>query len=589
MSAPLGANDCTNPGVARRGDPILRGAGTADARYGCSPAQLDPIFTAIAATVAAALALLVASPVRAQGSQLLPSEVPAPTRATIARLAAPRSLTEVRIEGERGAGSAGTYAVELSVGGKQVEVEVNGRGDVVGRRSKEQVDLAKVPRAVRASVRRELGAAASRVEKATVLTRASSVTYVVDVETSEAELDLRMNPAGRVIEKREELTRGAVPPAILVAIRREAGAARIREVTRITTGGRIVYRADCDTRQSEIALRFSRSGKLLGQERRDKPLLANILPPPQPVAATAVTSTVPPPSAIPRGQSFVVAAAGDVAEHGQRQDLTADLLTRLRERKGLAGVLVLGDLQYPKGDLEDFMIDYDPTWGQSWLKAITRPAPGNHEYDQGRSNAEGYFDYFNGPGQTRGIAGERDKGYYSFDMGDWHFIALNTSDGCRGKISCSAGAPMYEWLVADLRRTDKKCVLAYAHHPRFQHGGVHEDNARVAPLWNALVDEQAELVLSGHEHNFQQLAPLDKQGNVDHARGLRSFVIGTGGADAYDEWVPTLHPEAVETTIAGRFGILELTLEPAAYLWRFVAADGSPDGESLAHGRGVCR
>jgi hypothetical protein len=148
--------------------------------------------------------------------------------------------------------------------------------------------------------------------------------------------------------------------------------------------------------------------------------------------------------------------------------------------------------------------------------------PGNHEYDDGYSNADGYFDYFNGRGQDWGIAGQRGRGYYSFDMGDWHFVARNTSDGCR-TISCEPGSPMHTWLLRDLAAAKRRCVLAYFHHPRFLHTAVHGDALAVAPLWDALVDARADVVLAGHEHNFQYTRKGGPSGDVVYV------ITGAGG------------------------------------------------------------
>ena len=262
-------------------------------------------------------------------------------------------------------------------------------------------------------------------------------------------------------------------------------------------------------------------------------------------------------------ESVVIAAAGDIAGKINHHRATAGLLLTLVEREPLAALLVLGDLQYPAGAYQDFIAHYHPTWGQPPLRAITRPVPGNHEYDQGRSDATGYFDYFNGPDHPTGPAGERGKGYYSFDLGDWHLVALNSSDGCR-RVPCAVGSAMHSWLVQDLASTRKKCVLAYWHHPRFQIGH-HPDSSVVAPLWNALYDAHADVVLNGHDHNFQQLAPLDTKGRLDPERGIRTFVVGTGGAPAYVRFNESLHPGRGETILANRAGVLLLTLEPGGY------------------------
>jgi hypothetical protein len=284
----------------------------------------------------------------------------------------------------------------------------------------------------------------------------------------------------------------------------------------------------------------------------------------------------------------MIAAAGDIAGRGYAQKLTAALLLDLARRNDLKAILALGDTTYPKGEYQDYLRYYAPSWGVLELLGLTRPVPGNHEYDQGRSRADGYFDYFNGVGREFGIAGQRGRGYYSFDMGDWHFIALNTSDSCR-RVPCRPGSAMYTWLVDDLARTRKDCVLAYFHIPRFLQGDVHGDARAVAPLWNALHDAHADVVLAGHEHNFQQLAPLDKDGGLDPVHGIRSFVVGTGGAKLYDEPARPLHAGAVERRQVEDFGVLELLLKPGGYSWRFVAVGSHGAGVVTATGNDVCR
>jgi hypothetical protein len=284
--------------------------------------------------------------------------------------------------------------------------------------------------------------------------------------------------------------------------------------------------------------------------------------------------------------TFTVAAAGDIAGRFNAQAYTGALLTELR-REGLAAVLALGDLQYMRGEYHDFLADYAPAWGTPELRALTRPVPGNHEYDQGRTDAEGYFDYFDGRGATTGQAGSRGLGYYSYDMGDWHLVALNTSDGCQ-KIRCGPGSAMHRWLVDDLARTSRRCVLAYFHHPRFQQGELHHDSPAVAPLWDALYDAGVEIALAAHDHNYQQLAPLDKQGRPDRAHGVRSFVVGTGGARLYPWFDDRLHPDVVEARAGTRYGVLALTLGPGRYSWRFLAVGAQAGGEELVSGKDVC-
>lgn len=310
---------------------------------------------------------------------------------------------------------------------------------------------------------------------------------------------------------------------------------------------------------------------------------------PAPQAVTVEPARVAPPTAIPPGQAFVIAAAGDVSPtYIGAQAKTASLLRHLVASRALAAILVLGDLQYPDGAYADFQAYYRPTWGDPALLPLQRPVPGNHDYGEGTSDAAGYFDFFNGVGALDGPAGRRGVGYYAFEMGDWQFLALNTSDGCR-RLPCAPGSPMYEWLRGELAAARRPCVLAYFHHPRFQHGALHQDNAAIAPLWQALVEGGADLALSGHEHNFQALAPLDAAGRVDRERGVPSFVVGTGGASPYLRFDPALRPEAVIFKASGRHGVLELTLSSGGYAWRFVAVAAGDDGETVARGEGACR
>jgi hypothetical protein len=148
---------------------------------------------------------------------------------------------------------------------------------------------------------------------------------------------------------------------------------------------------------------------------------------------------------------------------------------------------------------------------------------------------------------------------------------------------------MHRWLVADLAATKQRCVLAYWHHPRVQTGATHGSNPALAPLWNALVDAGAEVVLSGHDHNYQQLARMDKQGRPDPVRGIRSFVVGTGGAGAYPAFDDTEHGQASEARFARRVGLLLLTLGTNDFRWKFVATTPSGPGEILSEGQDLCR
>jgi acid phosphatase type 7 len=293
------------------------------------------------------------------------------------------------------------------------------------------------------------------------------------------------------------------------------------------------------------------------------------------------------PRHVPPGHAVVVAAVGDLVQKGSAQRETADLMERLIERRRVAAVLLVGDLQYPRGEYKDFIRHYRHSWGRPSIKSVTRPVPGNHEYNHGKSNARGYFDYFSGPGVAAGQAGVRGVGYYSFEMGDWHFVALNTSDGCR-KIECGPGSPMYEWLLRDLAANQRRCSLAYYHHPRYQFGAYHPDTPRIQPIWKALYDNGVDVSVAGHEHNFQALEPLDDEGKLDREHGIHSFVVGTGGGKPYVGSRRSMHPANLRAMRANRYGILLLSLGAGEFEWEFVATTKDGAGEVLERGRGRC-
>jgi hypothetical protein len=239
-------------------------------------------------------------------------------------------------------------------------------------------------------------------------------------------------------------------------------------------------------------------------------------------------------------------------------------------------VLLLGDIQYESATLNDFNTYYQPTWGAH--KPITWPAAGNHEYQT--SGAAGYFDYFNGVGAQSGRAGDRGKGYYSFDLGTWHLIALNSN--CASVGGCGAGSPQEQWLRADLAAHSNTCTLAYWHHPRFSSGTKHGSFAAAQPLWQALYERGAEIVVSGHEHNYERFAPQTPAGAADPVRGIRGFVVGTGGGSHYAGHRAIANSQVFEGTT---FGVLRLTLRPASYEWEFIPVAG---GRFTDRGTGAC-
>jgi hypothetical protein len=274
------------------------------------------------------------------------------------------------------------------------------------------------------------------------------------------------------------------------------------------------------------------------------------------------TATITVTSAPPPGGTAVLLAAGDIASCSSSGDeATATLLD------GLTGtVATLGDNAYPDGTAADFSDCYDPTWGRH--KTRTRPSPGNHEYHT--SGASAYFAYFGAE------AGPSGRGYYSYDLGAWHIVSLNSS------VSMSAGSAQEQWLRADLAASTARCTLAYWHHPRFSSGNVHGSFSGAQPIWQALYDFNADVVLSGHEHDYERFAPQTPTGAADAARGIREFVAGTGGVAHSSGYTPIPNSEVFNATT---FGVLKLTLEASSFTWQFLPVAGQSFSDS---GTGVC-
>jgi hypothetical protein len=268
-------------------------------------------------------------------------------------------------------------------------------------------------------------------------------------------------------------------------------------------------------------------------------------------APTTAGSVAPPATTPRRGSAPVVAAVGDIAppgSGGQRE--TSDLALSWDP----TAVLMLGDMQYKDGDLAHIRKYYDPTWGR--LKAITHPVPGNHEYHTG--GAGGYFSYFGSQAKVQGAS------YYSFDIGNWHLIALNS------EIGHGPDSAQNAWLQADLARSSKHCVLAYWHSPRFSSGSTHGSDDSMTPFWRTLLAANADVVLSGHEHNYERFAPQDADGQPTSA-GIRQFVVGTGGVGLYDFGAPITNSRK---RLNHDFGVLKLTLEPRSYAWSYASVSG---------------
>ena len=286
----------------------------------------------------------------------------------------------------------------------------------------------------------------------------------------------------------------------------------------------------------------------------------------QTTSAGAVGRSAPTTFTIDASSAPVLVAAGDIAACNTFGDeATAKLLDALP-----GTVAPLGDLVYEYATEYDFAYCYDPTWGRH--KARTRPGVGGHEYLT--RDAAPYYKYFGA------AAGDPSKGYYSYDLGAWHIVSLN--DSCAEIGGCGAGSPQERWLRSDLAANGRRCTLAYLHSPRFSSGTLHGSQTVVAALWQALYDHGAEVMLSGHDHIYERFAPQSPSGRLDRTRGIRQFVVGTGGRSHYGIGRPLAHSEVRNNDT---FGVLQVTLNAAGYNWRFVPEAGKTFTDS---GSDVC-
>ena len=273
----------------------------------------------------------------------------------------------------------------------------------------------------------------------------------------------------------------------------------------------------------------------------------------------------------PQEQTFVLVGAGDIASCKEPEGARAT--ARLIEK--IPGtVFVAGDLAYESGSPDEFEFCYGPTWGR--FKERTKPAMGNHEYVN--PTAHGYFEYW---GAQAGPAG---KGYYSFDLGGWHIVALNTNCYARGLGGCGAGSPQATWLKADLANHPNACIVAYGHHALFSSGFFkkHALHPELKQLWQDLYAAHADLVLAGHEHSYERFAAQDPDGNANPEQGIREIVVGTGGRShgLLGFAAPNSEVRNWET-----FGVLKLTLLPGKYTWEFIPEEGKTFRDA---GSGVC-
>lgn len=285
---------------------------------------------------------------------------------------------------------------------------------------------------------------------------------------------------------------------------------------------------------------------------------------PPTAAPTTGPITEPPGTTAPPGTAILI-AAGDIASCTTSGDTaTAKLLDRLP-----GTIVTLGDNVYPDGTAAQFRDCYDPTWGRHIDR--THPSPGNHEYHS--AGAQGYFDYFGA------AAGDPTKGYYAYDLGTWRIYSLNSN--CDEIGGCDNGSSEVSWLTNDLAAHPTQCVLAYWHHPRFS-SGPHGSQAFMGPIWNTLYAAGAELVLNGHDHDYERFAPLSGSGQVDKQAGMVEFVVGTGGYTHYS-FASVLATSRARNSTA--YGVLQLTLSPGSWSSRFVPVAGQSYTDTAA---GTC-
>jgi hypothetical protein len=273
--------------------------------------------------------------------------------------------------------------------------------------------------------------------------------------------------------------------------------------------------------------------------------------------------------------------AGDIANCNDparpstfRDDSTALLLDSIVAANPSAIVYTVGDNVYPSGTVDRFEQCYGPTWGRH--RTRTRPAIGNHDWDYQTGKADGYFNYFGDA--ARGPGG---KAYYSYDVGSWKVIVLDSGEP---HYEAAFAPAQVEWLRQELARSTARCTLAYWHHPRFSSGLWHGNNTRIQSVWEVLYTHGVDLALVGHEHNYERFAPMNSAGQRDDTWGIRQFVIGSGGESNYPVDTLGTHPmsEAFRTRVPG---VLALELRADGYSWRFLSLAGRNFTDS---GSGTC-
>lgn len=284
---------------------------------------------------------------------------------------------------------------------------------------------------------------------------------------------------------------------------------------------------------------------------------------------SAAKSAAPAPARTDSQEDAVLVGAGDIAACADLSgaEATAKLLDKIP-----GSVFAAGDLAYGDGTDAEFTDCYGKTWGRH--KERTKPAPGNHEYHT--PGAAGYFHYFGA------VAGDPKQAWYSFDLGAWHIVSLNSN--CADIGGCQVGSAQEQWLRKDLAAHPGVCTLAFWHHPMVSSGPKpsHAMHPEMKAIWQALYDAHAPLVINGHEHNYERFAPINPDGTADPARGIREIVVGTGGRNHTPLGIPVPNSEVRNTDT---FGVLKLTLHARSYDWEFIPEPGKTFTDS---GSGVC-
>jgi hypothetical protein len=264
----------------------------------------------------------------------------------------------------------------------------------------------------------------------------------------------------------------------------------------------------------------------------------------------------------PATDEVVLVGAGDIA----KCEILGGAVATARLLDNIPGtVFTTGDNAYDDGTAEQFQKCYGPTWGRH--KDRTRPAPGNHDYHT--EGARPYYDYF---GE---LAGPYGRGYYSYNVGAWHVVSLNSY------VGTERGSSQLEWLKDDLAANKTDCILAYWHIPLFS-SGPHGGDSKVREIWKLLYAAGADVVVNGHDHDYERFAPVDPEGKADPVKGIRQFVVGSGGGGVYKFKNPAKHSEVRDNTT---YGVLKLTLGPGRYAWQYVPTQAQGFADS---GTGVC-